>query len=397
MSPFPETGFHVFVVDSMAGEHSESEAHGGDQGDAGGVNGSSVATTFADTTSAARAAFIAGELGDDADAKADAKADKSKADARDKTDLEDEDADLAEGDDDDQDEDTDVEAKADDEEDPDKDLDEDDDKPADKGDAETAKRLEQVRKTDKRLREQREAQFKAREQELKDIEANLESRWKPRIEAAEEFERLKSRKHDPIGVLKALGYSGNADFADIARLAWGETDDVAKDPKNKAAIDRMKKDRELSDEIANLKREREEEKKASQQREREAEGQRNVEVFVGKVTKAVSDKMPLAKKFIETDPDNARVEIEVIGGRMAQQLGRLPDPKAVMVEFEKQERRRLRRYGIDPKTMKPGTPAAAAPAVEVRKAADKKKPAAPTIETKSKPLTKQDFIDGKFD
>lgn len=375
----------------MADEHGEAVAHG-DEGDTAGVNGSASGSSFADSIAAAKAAFISGEFGDNADrdSKSDTKADKGSA--RDKSD--DEDADL---DEDDQDETEIVEAKSDDEEDPDKDLDEDEDKPADK-DAETTKRLEQVRKTDKRLREQREAQFKAREQELKDFEARIEAQWKPRIEAAEEFERLKSRKHDPISILKALGYTGSADFADIARLAWGETEEVAKDPKNKAALDRMKKDREMADELASLKKKLEDGEKTAKQREQEAEQRRNVDVFVGKVTKAVSEKTPLAKKYIESDPDNARVEIEVIAGTLAQRLGQLPDPKSVMVEFEKQERRRLRRYGIDPKTMKPAVQPAASPAVEVRKPVDKKKPAAPTIETKTDKLSlKQAFIEGKFD
>lgn len=340
----------------MAGEHTESGEHG-----------SNGVSDIADD----RAAFLTGKLGAD---ESDEEVKPSK----------DDDADLDEDDDVESEEET-VDADEDDD-DPDKDLEDEDDAKV-KVDPEVAKRLEQVRRTDKRLREQREAQFKARETQ---IEATIK-KWEPKLEAAEEFEKLKSRKHDPIAILKAIGYSED-DFADVAREAWAHSPDGAKDPKVKEAIHKTRKEREMADELAKIKNALAEREKTEKERELQTQREREVEAFIGKVSKAASEKTPLAAKFLADEPETARIELEVIAGRLAQQLGQMPDPKKVMIEFEKSQRKMLRRYGIDPATVKP---TAVKKAVEkVTAKAVTKKPAAPRVDDTDddKPLTKADFV-----
>ena len=294
------------------------------------------------------------------------------------------------------------------ESDDDKDLDEEEDKDA-KVEPETAKRLEQVRRTDKRLREQREAQFRERETKIDRHVAELEAKWGPRVQAAEEFEKLKSRRHDPISILKALGYE-ESDFPDIARETWAHSPEGLKDPKNKEAIARGRKERELSDELAALRKKFDERESTEKQRSEEARIAREVDVYLGKVGKAASDKTPLAKAYLAEDADGAHEDIRLIAGRLTGETGQVPDPKRVMIELEKQERRRLRRYGVDPKAIatKPLTATTAATDAKVKaidktagktagKTADKKTATKKTDTTEAKPLTKEDFIRGTYD
>jgi hypothetical protein len=390
----------------VADEHSESETHDDSESDTHGMNGAgNLWSSLQDKINADKAAFLAGatELEDGGDEKSAAEKTESKAKSKPAETTSDDDDDLDELDDDDDDDTETVEQdESDDEEDPDKDLDEDDDKPADKVEPEVAKRLEKVRKTDKRLREQRESHFRAQEERLQSLEAGIKERWSSRIEAAEEFERLKSKKSDPFGTLKALGYD-EADFSEMLREGWALYGEGAKDPKYKDAIARMRKERELHNEIAELKKKHETREKTEAEQKQEAEQRRNVEVFIGKVAKlaAASTKTPLAKQFLTADPERAKLELEVVGGRLAQKLGRMPDPKAVMIEFEKEQRRTLRRLGIDPKTATASSSAQAETKNASTKAGAKPAPkTTPVVEEKkpvNKPLTREEFINRKFD
>lgn len=388
----------------MADEHSEADAHGGDDGEAD-TNGTASAgnlwSSFQERAAAAKAEFLAGGIDTEAgDEKPAAKTESKPSKPSETASDDDEDLDDDDLDDQDEDEETVDKDESDDEEDPDKDLDEDDDEPAEKPDAEVAKRLDQVRKTDKRLREQREAHFKSEEQRLQRIEAAIQERWKPRIEAAEEFEKLKSRKGSPFDTLKALGYD-EADFSDMLREGWALYGEGAKDPKYKDAVAKLRKDREQAARVAELEKKLEHREKTETEKAQEAEQRRNVEVFIGKVATlaAKSEKTPLVKQYLKADPERAKLELEIVGGRLAQKLGRMPDPKDVMIEFEKEQRRTLRRLGFDPKTR-----AAAAAAPETKNASTKNgaKPASKTTpaadEAKKKPvnlpLSREEFIRG---
>jgi hypothetical protein len=295
--------------------------------DTGEVAASSA--TEAGSRDDARSAFLAGIEGDQSPTEPalDAVA------GSDETPSDDLDAALAAGDDD--------EIQLDAPDDEDADLDDEEDSK----DPETKKRLDAVRRTDKRLREQRDAQFADRERA---IESTIKQ-WEPRIEAAERFEKLKPQaRYQPEAVLAELGVS-EADYADIARRFWALSDEGKKDPKAKAAAERLAKDREVRDELAEIKKQLAAEQEAKRTQAQQLEREKAVADYIGKVTKLASDKTPLAKKYITADPDAARVEIEVIAGTLAQRNGgQMPTPREVMIAFEKQERLRLKRYGLDP-------------------------------------------------
>jgi hypothetical protein len=398
-----------------ADEHSGMEAH--DNGDE--VNGTSsaadtgIGASLKERLERDRAAFLAGDLGDDAGLE---KADKKKAakasrDSSKDDDDQDDDADL-DDDGDDEDEKTDVAADDDeeetaDEDDDDSDLDDDDDEKAKApgADDETKKRLEQVRRTDKRLREKREADFKSRETELRKIETGIEERWKSRVEKAENFEKLAARaKTHAADVLIELGLTDD-DLEHAARDIYAHSKKGAEDPKNKEAALRARAQREKDERIAALEKRLNDREKTEAEKQQEAEQRKAVDAHLDRfasVAKKNSERYPLANNYLAKNPQGARADLEVVAGRLAQQLGAMPSEKDVIRAFEKDRRRVLREHGIDPKKFV-ATSATTDDAKKTDKKTDTKTGDQTTANQKSKPngevkrLTKADYIAGKFD
>lgn len=342
----------------MAGEHTESDAHA------------------SDTHDSDLAAFLARDTGEPVDA----------AEVPD-TEAGDDDSDLET----DADEDADIVAAA--EDDPDADLVEKDEDEPEAKDAETAKRLEQVRRTDRRLREQREQAFAKREAEIAARESQISEQLKPHFEKLEKFEKAASRVGiDPAGVLLSLGLTEDR-FEHAAQVLYT----LAKskdDPKAKAAVAQLMKDRERDEEIDKLKRRDLEREESEKKRALQAEADRQLDAYFGKVTKAVSDKTPLVAAFMKSNPQAARERLEVVAFNLAKGTGQLPSERAVVIELEKDRRRILRDLGIDPKAV---TAKKATAAIEASTAAPtKKKPAAPAKPAipanDDKPMTKEEFI-----
>ena len=377
----------------MDGENSESatetESHSSN-----GVNGASHSSD----SDAIRAAFLSGAF--DGDGKSEEKsAPKGESKVEDKDDDSDLDADADEVD-------ADADEKAEDEDD-DSDLDEDEEKSEDEDedknvDADTAKRLAAVRKTDKRLREQREKQFeerenavKASERAIRDEVSKLEQQWKPRIEAAEKFERAAARINvDPVGVLNALGLKPER-YEHAAQILY--TLSKAKDdPKAQAAAAQLMRERERDDEIERLKKRDEERDQREKQRDEEAAVAAQGQKLMTAIVKTASDKTPLAKTYLKSDPEGAHADIARIASKLIDETGKMPEPKAVIIAFEKERRTLLRKMGIDPKKVSPNA-ANAAIEKSATKTTPKKTAQKSTKVDEDKPMTKADFISGKFD
>jgi hypothetical protein len=370
----------------MADEIAEGETHGTSNG----------ASSSVDRFAASRAAFLAGE-----DASSDDAA-KSPPNGAPKEDAKDDDSDLDDALDPD-----DVDTKDEDE---DSDLDENDSEDKDKDgededknvDADTAKRLSQVRRTDKRLREQRDKEWAARDAEFETRVKDVEERWAPRIEKAERIERLMERAAiDPLALLQAANVPESA-YEYVGQTLY--THSKAKDdPKAKAALAQLMRDRERDEEIANLKKWRDDREKTDKSREQQTAADREVDAFIGTVTKAASDKTPLAKTLLKNDPDSAREELQIVAYRLAKEQGRLPDAKAVMIAFEKHQRGKLRRLGIDPKSRGAAAALTDSKTTTTSKKSDKKiETGKPTEKTSDKPDDKKTnprdaFISRKFD
>jgi hypothetical protein len=359
------------------------------------TNGASTgegATSAAAQFAADRAAFIA--MADGAEEKQGSRPAKSApaevVEKDEPVDDADPDADL-----DDEDQVEEIEAKGDEDEDPDADLDEDD-KP-EKVDPETAKRLQQIQRTDKRIREQREREWAAKERDFEQREAEI----KPKLERLEKFERLLSRaRFEPELLLAEAGVTSDEDMTHAFRRLYAMTEAGKKDPKTRAAVDQLAKERERDEELRKLAKKLEDKEAAEKKAAEEQEHRKAVESTLDRFAKAASDRYPLAKTFLEKNPARARADMEFVAGRLIQQHGRMPEAKEVMVAFEKERRQFLRDHGIDPKSR--GAATSATNATSSAKTAPKvgeKKPAAPAKAKadEAKPLTKEDYVNGRFD
>lgn len=323
----------------MAGEHTESETH------TEGTNG--VSKSGANSFATARAAFLAGESGGEATTE-----DKAKPAKPVSREVADDDSDL------DADDDVDAErevSNVDDDADLDADLDEDEDKskPADEDD-ETKTGIDKVRHTEKRMREQLKKERSDAEVEIRQLahraEQEIEQKWRPRIEAAEKFEKLAQRAAvDPVAALQALGVKED-DYEHISKVFF--TLHKAKDdPKARAVAAQLVKARERDAEIDDLKKWREDREKTEKEREEQAAADRRVDAYIGSVEKAVGDKTPLAKVLMKNDRDGALEELQSIALKLARENGgAFVEAKKVAIAFEKHQRAKLRKLGIDPKS-----------------------------------------------
>ncbi len=314
----------------MAGEHTETAAHEGANGTtANGVQPERVQLTRAEQDAADRAAFIAGEDEDDADEapvqkpskRAVVEDDEDEGDAGDRDEDDTEDDDELEEVEDLDDEDDELEAD---------DEDDEDDDTESKADPELAKRLSKVQKYEKKVRDQ----ATAREKQFAAERDAFVAEWKPKIEAYEQFEKLKSRKSDPAGVLKALGYTED-DFEDVSKMLWALSKTGSSDPKNKDAVARMQANRELREKNEAL-----EARLASLEgklttAERAAEENRQVEAYLGRVTKNIGDETPLVKKRMDMAPKSTKKALERVAYELAKKTGGLVDPKKVARTYEK--------------------------------------------------------------
>lgn len=324
----------------MAGEI-ETQAHGEVNGTEAEQPGSAkterASLTKAEQDAADRAAFLSGAWDDDEVAAAPAKPAK-KAAAKPVAELEDDEEEDADRDDDERDADEDLEDVIDDEDDIEeedersaaKDEDDDEEKAPDaKGDAEMAKRLAKVQKFEKKVRDQaaeRDRQFaKERDEFL--------AEWKPKMEAYEAFEKLKSRKSSPEAILKAVGYSED-DFEELSKIIWGLSKTGSADPKNKEAVARLQANRELRDQNEALQKRLDSIEGKLTQKEKEAESNRRYEQYMGRVEKSVSDETPLVKKRLELAPKSTRHMLVKVAHKLAEKHGSLADPKKVARAYE---------------------------------------------------------------
>lgn len=299
-------------------------------------------TSFADDEAAFREKFIRGELTDDDETDAKAKPDKggkpkieASSEARDGSG--DEDADEDERDEDEDELDLDE---------PDED-DADDEKPlaaagADKDDKdpELAKRLAQLKRAEQRNREQLNRDRAAFEHERDQLVAE----WKPRIEAAQEFERLRSRAaSDPAGVLMALGVAED-DFEEVSKILYGMSKAGAADPKNKAAAAALRRERELRQRLEASESGLAELKQQLAARDEESQASQRVGDYLARVEKAATDDTPLLKKSLELSPNATRAKLQELAYRMANKNGgEAVSPREVARAFEKRRRAVLER------------------------------------------------------
>jgi hypothetical protein len=288
-----------------------------------------------DDEAAFREAFIRGDVKDD-EGDADKPAPKGKKPAAAPAD----DADDETGDEEPDDDDEDLDLEDDDDEpDDDEDADPVDDEPAPK-DADTAKRLDQVRRNEKRAREQHQARVREFEQQQQAFVAE----WKPKVEAAQEFAKLKARaKSDPAGALMALGI-GEDDFEEVSKIFYGLSKTGAADPKNKAAAAALRRERELRERLDASERRFTELEQRLAQRDEETTASQQVDAYMARVEKLAGDDLPFLRESLKHRPKATRARLQQLAYQMARANdGDAVSPRDVARAFEKRRRTALER------------------------------------------------------
>lgn len=206
-------------------------------------------------------------------------------------------------------------------------------------DPDLEKRLAAVQKAEQRAKEAVAA-------ERAELQKQLEE-WQPRIEAAQEFEKLQSRaRYDLPAVLQQLGVQPE-DFEPLARQLYAHRPG-AEDPSSKETAARSAREREMADRVARQEKQIQELMQRIEGQQQQAQVEQRVNAFLEQVTKAVGETTPLVQKFLSNDPQEARRSFADVAYQLATEYGEDPEPSQVVKRLEEMKVAELRRYGIDP-------------------------------------------------
>lgn len=238
-----------------------------------------------------------------------------------------------------------------------------DEEPEPDADPKVAKGLDQVRRAEKHARAKLEA-------ERAEIAAER-AQHKQALAEVEEFKTLAKRaKYDAASVLRALGLTED-DFENAAQSIYAESKAAAADPNRKAAVQARLREREKEDKLtATEKRIAELEAKLEADKA-EAAAAREAEQYLAGINASIA-KTPLVKHLWNTDGESTTVGLQHAFDRLSK-AGKPTTPQHVVAEYEKRERIRLEKLGVDvSKFAKPAAKVAAKPGAKPVVAADKK-------------------------
>lgn len=254
------------------------------------------------------------------------------------------------------------------------------------------KRLDAVRRAASRVREQLATQRKADHAEREAFVAE----WKPKIDAAERFEALKAKglnAYNVVEVALSLGMS-EEDLEEGARVMFAASAKGKADPKNREALSRSKRERELADEVRELKRWRDDREAGEKQSTEAAANAKAADRYLDGIAKA-TPAGSLASHFLETAPDKTRRAFAKIAIALTNRNGAPPATKDVHAAYERIRAKELRSLGVDPATITKST------TTKTTTKPEKKTTAKPIIvaddSDDAAPLTRAAFVGGKYD
>lgn len=232
---------------------------------------------------------------------------------------------------------------------PDDEDDVDDDVELKSDDPKVQKGLDQVRRAEKRMREaqqRRDAEFAERQKE-----------WQAKVDRVAELDKLASRvKYDPAAVLRAFGVS-DEDFELIAQSIYAESPALATDPKQKAAAQAKLREREKEDKLTATEKRIAELEAKLEQRDKAMAAEREAAAYIQQINTTASSKYPLVAHMLKVDPEDTSDALVATYNALGSKLQRAPKPHEVVAEYDRKERARLKRIGVDPTTIvKPAAP-----------------------------------------
>lgn len=221
-------------------------------------------------------------------------------------------------------------------------------------DPETQKRFDAVRKAEKRMRaaaERRDADFAARQQE-----------WQAKVDRVAEIEKAAARiKYDPTAVLRAFGVPPE-DFELLAQAIYAESPALQNDPKQKAAAQAKLKEREKEEKYSALEKRQAELEAKIEAQKKEAATQAEAAAYIAQVNATAASKFPLVAAMLKADPAGTNDDLIATYTALGNKLRRDPKPAEVVAAFDKSQRARLQKLGIDPATIAKPKAAPAKPA-----------------------------------
>ncbi len=251
----------------------------------------------------------------------------------------------------------------------------DDDPDLTSSDPKEQKLLDNVRRAEKRMRalaEKRDAEFHVERQ-----------RWQQQVDRVSEVEKLLARaKHDPISLLKAAGVSAE-DYELIAQAIYADSPALANDPKQKAAATARLREREKEEKLtAAENRIADLEAKHAAQIE-QVKVQAEAAQYIQQLNATAAAKYPLVAHMLKVDVEETNDKLVATYNRLGTKLNRAPKPAEVIAEYDRSERSRLTKLGVDPNTIAKGKPAVAAKPAANSNAPAKADPVKPVASTNS--------------
>ena len=219
---------------------------------------------------------------------------------------------------------------------------------AEPADGETNKRLAAVQKAERRAKEQLATERTKLHAELDARHADIEKQWAPRVEAAKKFESLKERvRYNTVAVLRELGLTED-DFERAGQEIYAHSKAAGVKPEHRAHSERAARERELSDELKATKKRQDDLEKQLADRDTRATAAASAERYLTSLEKAVGDRTPLAKHFLDKNPIKYRLKLAALTDQLWEETGARPEPLAVLKRFEKVQREELEELGVDP-------------------------------------------------
>lgn len=212
---------------------------------------------------------------------------------------------------------------------------------------------------DKRAAEFRDEQKKAKaDLDLERAElARQRAEVTSKVSSFEDLQKL-ARK-DPIAALAKLGFQSEDDFALIGRAAYTQTKEGKADPKAASAVAQTARERELMDQLAELRKGFDDLRSEFQTRDQRAASQQFVERYLDEAVKAIpAERKTLIGNLHTKSPAKARQALHALGAEMERSAmeadgatkydpSYTPSHAAVVAEYEKRRRAELEEQGVD--------------------------------------------------
>lgn len=241
-------------------------------------------------------------------------------------------------------------------------------------DEKTARSLALIDRRAKALRDEQATERAKLELDRAEL-ARLRSDIEGRGSSVDDLKKL--AKRDPIAALAKLGIESEDDWETVGRGAYPRTKAGKADPRAAPAVAQTTRERELAEQLAELKTRQEALDTQLKTRDAEAQTRAFVENYLDQAVKAIPTAPSLIGKLHEKSPVKARQALHQLGARMEADAMKAdgatkydpsytPSHAEVIAEYEKTRRAELEEQGVDVAAMlappKPATPEPKKPA-----------------------------------